>query len=752
MRLFRVVCIGLALLPALRAADALTAAEIGRKLGEITLDPQQTYRVRELQLTRGDIDIYLTEGVLSFLSPVAGRYVAAAFTIEGAEAGDAEILVLPPRRSERASLASFAKTPNLDEHFRSAIFLFSDNTANELLSQLQDKPVHKAPELAAQFAPVLDRLLRAVASEVSVRMAQALLDNHEPAQGFFYGLIGGRDVGPFDVMYDPTEFEPVSLGRTVNGPDGERRFQLWTDFRPRHAPAYVSPLPRISDYHLDTTIHADLSMSVTASFKLKANAEDGRAILFGLSERLRVLTATVDGEPAEVFQRESTPLADPKPSPDPRHTGIFLLVSGAPLEAGTMHKVEIQYSGSVIRQTPNGSYFVDERNVWYPYCGPTLTTFDLTFRCPERLRLVSTGEPVSENVADGVRIVHRRTQRPEGLAGFNLGDYKLSAEDRGPYRVECYADASASQGLGDIARQTAELLDYYTQRWIKLPIHNLSVAPIPGYFGQGFPGLVYLSSVSYVPLAERPAQLRGQRMDTFFSAMLLAHEVAHQWWGNIVIPADYRTSWLVEAMANYSALQFLEKSQGLAAQDAVLDLYRDELMEAQDGKTIESAGPVDFGQRLIDAASPQAWRTIIYEKGTWVMHMIHQRLGDEAFNRMQVRLLQEFATKPITNEDFRRVAGEFVPAGAPDKTLSAFFDTWIYGTGIPKLHLARSGRTQNLDVAHVDDDFTADVPLRCGSGAKQHLRWIRAAAGENVIDAGPGVCELPARADYLYSQ
>ncbi len=734
----------------------------------MTFDPGHTYRVRELQLTRGDIKIYLTEGVLSFLTPVNGRCVAAVFTTTGVDAGDAEILVLPPQRSERASLASFIKSPNLDEHFSSALFLFTDDTVSELLAKIEERPVHKAPELTSQIAPITP-VVRDVTADLEVRMIESLLDGHKPAQGFFYGVIAGNEIGAFDVMYDPAEFEPISVGRVAQTRSGAEKFQLWTGFRPRRAPAFVAPSPRLSDYHADVTLHADLSMSVSASFKFLPDPAGGRVLDFGLSGRLKVLSATVDGRPAEIFQRNSVRLGELTSS------GTFLLVSDMPVAAGSEHAIAIRYEGSVVRQTPDGSYFVDERNAWYPHSGPMLTNFDLTFHCPERLRVVSTGELVSDEVADGVRTVHRITKAPERLAGFNLGDYNLATEEHGEYRVECYANKATivaidlSQGsrnplvsssekpdeaLHHIANETERLLDYYTKRWMQLPIHSLAVSPIPGYFGQGFPGLVYLSTLSYMPQEDRPAQMRNPRMNLFFSQLLLPHEVAHQWWGNIVAPADYRAGWLMEAMANDSALEFLAQTQGPAPVQGMLDRYREDLLHEEQGKTVESAGPVDFGVRLLDAAVPGAWHTIIYEKGAWILHMLRQRLGDEGFNKMQASMLREFEAKPITNEDFRRVASNFVPAGQPDNTLAMFFDTWIYGTGIPKMQLRRTGQDLSLEISGVEEGFTADVPLRCKSkGGGEQVHWIRVSSGSNGVElpSGSGSCELPSPEEYLYS-
>src|SRR5579883_1295023 len=91
------------------------AAELARSIAANSLDPQECYRVRELSLVREDVRFFFTDGYLIFAKPVAGRRVAAIFTAD-VEGGDAEVLILPPSRSERKSLASFIDSPNLDEH------------------------------------------------------------------------------------------------------------------------------------------------------------------------------------------------------------------------------------------------------------------------------------------------------------------------------------------------------------------------------------------------------------------------------------------------------------------------------------------------------------------------------------------------------------------------------------------------------------------------------------------------------------
>jgi hypothetical protein len=71
--------------------------------------------VRDLALPKDEARIFFTDGYLIFAKPVAGVRMSAVFTAD-VEGGDAEVLVLPPNRGERRSLASYTGSPNLDEH------------------------------------------------------------------------------------------------------------------------------------------------------------------------------------------------------------------------------------------------------------------------------------------------------------------------------------------------------------------------------------------------------------------------------------------------------------------------------------------------------------------------------------------------------------------------------------------------------------------------------------------------------------
>jgi aminopeptidase N len=275
-----------------------------------------------------------------------------------------------------------------------------------------------------------------------------------------------------------------------------------------------------------------------------------------------------------------------------------------------------------------------------------------------------------------------------------------------------------------------------TARFGPPTLPQLAVSPIPGTFGQGFPGLIYLSTLSYLKALPRNHGAPTVTQELFFGELLQAHETAHQWWGNRVTTTNYHDAWLMEALANYSALLYIEKTKGTRAEDLLLDGYRTELLaKGEDGKTVESTGPVVMGGRLDSSLRPDAYRAIIYGKSTWVLHMLRRRMGDQGFLALMAEILHRYDHHSISTDDFRRLAASFLPPKTDDPRLESFFDNWVYGTGIPALKLswALKGKAPALKLvgtvaeADVDEDFAADVPVEIQLARGHSItQWVRA--------------------------
>src|SRR6202050_3596204 len=181
-QLMRWVC-ALLCCPCLAFA-AVRASDLARDVREVSLDPAECYRVRERALPKDEVRLFFTDGYLIFAKPIAGVRTAAVFTTD-VEGGEAELLLLPPNRAERRSLASHTGSPNLDEHFSASVLLFSDDTYAKLTEQIGQNPFNrKSPEMGALMAESWTSVVRNIAASFQTRLVLDLLSSDPRRPGF----------------------------------------------------------------------------------------------------------------------------------------------------------------------------------------------------------------------------------------------------------------------------------------------------------------------------------------------------------------------------------------------------------------------------------------------------------------------------------------------------------------------------------------------------------------------------------------
>lgn len=751
------------------ALPAERGARIAAALRETVLDANECYRVRELNFQQGDARFYLTDGYLIFGAPVEGRRVLAAFYAPEA-INDAEILLRPPDRGERAALAAATGTPNLNEHFRVALFVVTDGSLERWRASILESPLTRPDRemglfLNSQFTSVA----RNLGASFQVRLVHDLL-NDEPELGMFYAGITGRQLGNFDFFHDPTAREEIVVGAVPNRP-GAPEFDIWTSFETRARRREKSEPPsfgKLEEFRIEATVHPDLRLEARTRASWTPARTVRGALSFEIAPQMEVTAALVDGQPVEVFRRESlraTLIGG-------NNNETFLIVLPEPMAPGRRYELEFAHHGRVIRDAGNQVYFVSARTNWYPARGWDFSRFDLQFRLPAKLQVVATGELASDTVEGEWRIVRRRAATPVRLAGFNLGEYDALAVKKGGLSVEVFANRRAEAALErrpqtiiipappypvrggqrppqiiamptppapdprarmrSLAEEISAAMEWMTAQFGPPPLPTLTVSPIPGFFGQGFPGLLYLSTLAFVNESARPEVARGAEQQLFYDEILYAHEAAHQWWGNVVAAAGYRDEWLQEALANYLALMILERRKGPRALENTLNSYSELLRRpASDGRPLEAAGPITWGMRLRTGAQPDPWRAITYDKGSWIIHMLRRRLGDANFLKMLRALRDRYEYRVVTTEEFRELCAEFLPKGVPDRELIDFFDAWVYGTGIPQLSLSHNVRGQVLTgtvrQAGVPEEFSIDVPVEIRVAGRRDpiVKWVK---------------------------
>jgi hypothetical protein len=798
-------------------AGQTTAKQLVQQVRAATLDPEQCYRVRDLTLAREDLRLYLTEGHLIFSKPVNGERISAVFTAD-VEGGDGEVLLLPPFRGERQSLARFTQSPNLDEHFRAAVLVFTEGSAQTLLDAIAKEGANrKVPELGPLLAEQWTPALAHVESRFDLRLVEDLLTPQAGRPGLLFASIIGNKLGNFEVSYDLRSQNQIGAGR-LEGPEKHYAYEVWTNFAARsHRNGTAKPpAPPFSEerFQIDASLDANLFLKATVRASIRAGPSGLRTLAFAAARAVEVTSARVDGQPAELLLDNGPVRGD---AVTDAQNASFLVVPAEELAPSSTHLIEFEEQGSVISPAGNDVYFVGARSNWYPRGAgggadggadggaggedngdSRLAFYDLTFRYPKRLTLVTAGDVTEDRIDGDFHVTRRVTPVPIRMAGFNLGDYVRSdAAGRDPaprdsqkanvppaaIRIEVYGNrrleaalqpriqVSDAQTLAEgiaragrpsqprvdpppplppppnplarlraVADDIGSAVQFFSGLFGPPALKSLTISPIPGTFGQGFPGLVYLSTLSYLDPAQRPSGERGPREQVFFSDLIEAHEVAHQWWGDVVMPASYQDEWIPEGLADYSALMFLEKKRGVKAMEDVLEDYRDSLIgKDTSGAVTESAGPITWGFRLESAADPQVWHDITYYKGAWILHMLRRRLGDDRFLKMLAELRRRYDSRAVSTEQFLALVKEFAPpraAGPGARTFNAeaFFDNWVYSTGIPALKLAYMAKglapavklSGTIDQSGVDDDFSIETPveIQFAKGPPQTI-WVQ---------------------------
>jgi hypothetical protein len=778
------------------------AAAIGAELHRLELDPDACYRVRDLSFERPDVRFFFADGWLVFSRSVSGHRVVAVYHASEST-DDAEIMLRPSNRSERASLAHSIGAPNMDEHFGTAVLLFTAG-GEDLLAAARDDGGKLSPERGLLLASEMGDVVRHLASSMEVRIAHDLLDNAgRQGEGLFFAGIAGKSLGVFDIVYDPVAYEQVVAGKVTGGAK-DASFDVWTSFRTRASLRANAPVPSdstLTNYRIETTIQPDLKLKVVTRATLRAQHRLEGALAVEISPRMHITEATVDGQKVEVFRKDADRDSISGGGGINSLNETVLIGLPSPVEAGQIREIELRNEGYLIRKTSEGVFFIEDRVNWYPTRGQVFSTYDLVFHLPKEYLLAGPGDVVEEKVEDNVRVVHLRGTQPIRIAGFNIGNYQHVQVKRGDYQVDMYANSKPDPSAGardqhqlaippslpqpaaahrdpgvvelipappvsvparmaEVGSEIAEEFEWMASHFGPPPLKRIAISPIPGTFGQGFPGLIYLSTVTYLDDAQRRALLRKDATaETFYNSIIHAHETAHQWWGNLVIPATYHDDWIAEALANYTAMLVLEQKRGTKALELVLDDYRKSLLAPGKPTTIESYGPITWGYRLRENGQLDPWRTIIYGKGTWIIHMLRRRMGDDAFLRMLATLRKRYEYRTLSTEEFRAHAALFLPPGDPDPSLEAFFDTWVYGTGVPTLEMTTSVKgkapavtlTVTVRQSGVDEDFVAEVPveIRTGPGTKPTVRWVHTSSEPAVftlkLKAPPQHVELAPR-------
>ena len=248
--------------------------------------------------------------------------------------------------------------------------------------------------------------------------------------------------------------------------------------------------------------------------------------------------------------------------------------------------------------------------------------------------------------------------------------------------------------------------------------HDLPGGHSPGYFA------VLNNALPTTPFTFRNDPASFSDFPEFF----LAHEVAHQWWGQAVGWKNYHEQWLSEGFAQYFAALYAKERRGEPAYRNVLRTMRRWAQDQSD------QGPVSLGYRLGHLrGDTRVFRALVYNKGAMVLHMLRRLVGEEAFLRGLRRFYGEQRFRKAGTDDLRKAM-----EAESGRDLDRFFSRWIFDTALPRVRMTTAVDGDTLRINYEQQGEAFDVPvtvtLQYADGRTEDVVvLVTAATGEHAV-------------------
>lgn len=317
-------------------------------------------------------------------------------------------------------------------------------------------------------------------------------------------------------------------------------------------------------------------------------------------------------------------------------------------------------------------------------------SFEFSVIAPSQYKVVSNGIRVEEkNLGNGKTLTHWKEETPLPTKVMVIGVAKFAVKtfDDSPPNIPVSAwvyQQDSAKGFHDYA-PAAEILKFFSSYIAPYPYEKLANVQSKTIFG----GMENASAIFYF---EGSVTGKGGVED------LLAHEIAHQWFGDMASEKSFTHLWLSEGFATYFTDIYWQHKYGDEAFKKRLQKERNEVIDfvkANDHPVVDSLSSY---MDLLNANS--------YQKGAWVLHMLRNEVGDSAFHKIIQTYYQQYKGSNADTRDF-----EAVTEKVSGKSLKWFFDQWLYRQGIPQLLIEKKIDNDDVKLRVTQRGVKFDFPL-----------------------------------------
>ncbi|HEX7078337.1 MAG TPA: M1 family aminopeptidase [Candidatus Eisenbacteria bacterium] len=423
-----------------------------------------------------------------------------------------------------------------------------------------------------------------------------------------------------------------------------------------------------------------------------------------------------------------------------------------PLRTGARAVIEIEYAANPRK----GLFFVgpteaepgraptawtqgqaDDTHWWMPCLESTENrmTLEQIVTAPAGYRVIGNGRLAARRPSRRGRAVtwhwRQETAHPAYLTSLVIGKYAELRDRAGKVPLFHYVPRGEERQGRAAFRKTARMIAVFGKAFG-------APYPYPKYAQTVVPDFTYggMENTSATTLFDRMLEHPGDSLDEGYDS-LVAHELAHQWWGDLVTCRHWSEGWLNEGFATYSEILWREADAGQDDADfARLEQICSFLVE--DGS--------EYRRALVETRYERPCEIFdrhLYEKGAVVLHMLRVLLGEDAWRRSLGRYLERHALGPVETGDLRRACEE-----ATGRNLAWFFDQWVHRGGHPELRVSRrwTERTKSLTltIEQVQDDdgvtpvFRLPMTLEIVAGSRRRRLSIELRGRRETITVPVG--------------
>lgn len=683
-------------------------------LYRVKIPSDRVERVKSIEVEHVDIKLSFKDAIL-FYDNIPGLETALLIL------GKGHLHFSPSDSRERHQLELIYKKLFLEDELTYAFLRFSNN-----FFQNNIKIVKESDERNFQVSRVERKKAYSLFSKhysrsftVENSLNRELLSTLPRGDEAVFGF-KGKKLGDLSYTYSPFAKEEISLYRwkdekiiNLYSPlEGEKNRRLFVSFVQMY---------EVKSYQIEIDFKPGQSyLSGKAKVEIESQTDSLQRVKFKLNPDLEILRI-YDEERHELFYGQDKLrkalyiyFVHPPPKKKPYSIEIFYRGKIVPPTQTADVVAGPQFNENIIFPPPKfETYLFSQSAYWYP-SPPDHDYFMARLRIivPAQYVCVSNGELIEQTRLNGVERVEEiekigssvyvfETKYPLKYLSFIVGKLTKSEEDSGPLPLQLFYCSKCYFQKRGLLEEAKNIVQFYESKFGPYPYEKLNIVrrvwPTSG--GHSPASFIILNEPPQVPRRRYPINVRSPVDLSRWKEYFIAHEIAHQWWGQAVTWKTYHDHWLSEGLAQFAAILYLREIHG----EGVFSFILKKFSKWTEKKS--KWGSITLGSRL-SHFDFEAFQAIVYDKTSLALIMLKDLLSEEVFFQGLKEFFRRHKYGAASTNDFIKTIEEI-----SGKDLKIFFRNWFDSYFLPELKIYHSlekgeeGYILNLKIIQLKEVF-----------------------------------------------